>query len=89
MNTYDRLYIGGEWVEPAGTYVLRVHNPATGELVGSAPDGSVPDMDRAVEAARSGTDDRRLGRHARCGIQPRSCDACTHWWSNVPTTWPT
>ncbi len=53
MNTYDRLYIGGEWVEPAGTDVLRVHNPATGELVGSAPDGSVPDMDRAVEAARS------------------------------------
>lgn len=53
MTTYDRLYIGGEWVEPAGTGTLTVINPATGETVGSAPEGTPADMDRAVEAARS------------------------------------
>jgi len=53
VNTYDRLYIGGDWIEPAGSDVLRVHNPATGELVGSTPEGTAADMDRAVEAARS------------------------------------
>lgn len=53
MQTFDRLYIGGEWVEPAGTDVLSVHNPANGELVGSTPEGTAADMDRAIEAARS------------------------------------
>ena len=53
MTTYDRLYIGGDWVEPVGTDVLTVHNPATGEIVGSTPEGTPADMDRAVEAARS------------------------------------
>jgi betaine-aldehyde dehydrogenase len=53
VTTYDRLYIGGDWVEPAGTDVLTVLNPANGEVVGSTPEGTSADMDRAVEAARS------------------------------------
>lgn len=53
MSTYDRLYIGGDWVEPAGADVLTVTNPATGEVVGTTPEGTTADIDRAVEAARS------------------------------------
>jgi len=53
MITYDRLYIGGEWVEPAGSDRLEVVNPATLEVIGSTPEGTAADMDRAVAAARA------------------------------------
>ena len=53
MRSFDRLYIGGEWVQPAGNSVFEVVNPATEEVIGSAPEGVEADMDRAVAAARS------------------------------------
>ncbi len=53
MRSFDRLHIGGEWVQPAGTGVIEVVNPATEEVMGSAPEGTEADMDRAVEAARA------------------------------------
>lgn len=53
MRSFDRLYIGGEWAEPAGTSTFEVVNPATEEVVGSAPEATEADVDRAVEAARS------------------------------------
>ncbi len=53
MHTFDRLYIGGEWVEPASSSTFTVINPATGETVGSTPEAVQADVDRAVEAARS------------------------------------
>jgi aldehyde dehydrogenase (NAD+) len=56
VKSYDRLYIGGDWVEPAGTGLLTVVNPATEEVIGTTPEGSSGDIDRAVEAARSALD---------------------------------
>ncbi len=53
MHTFDRLYIGGDWVTPAGTDTLTVANPATGDAVGTTPEGTAADMDLAVAAARS------------------------------------
>ncbi len=53
MHTFDRLYIGGDWVAPAGSDVLTVVNPATEEVIGTTPEGTVADMDRAVDAARA------------------------------------
>jgi betaine-aldehyde dehydrogenase len=53
MRSFDRLHIGGEWVQPAGTGVIEVVNPATEEVMGSAPEGTEADIDRAVEAARA------------------------------------
>jgi betaine-aldehyde dehydrogenase len=52
MRSFDRLHIGGEWVQPSGTSVIEVVNPTTEEVMGSAPEGTEADMDRAVEAAR-------------------------------------
>ncbi len=52
MKSYDRLYIGGEWVEPSSSAVFEVHSPATGELVGRTPEAQNADIDRAVAAAR-------------------------------------
>lgn len=45
------LYVGGAWIEPQTTATITVVNPATGAEVGTAPDGSVADVDVAVEAA--------------------------------------
>ncbi|MET0419140.1 MAG: aldehyde dehydrogenase family protein, partial [Actinoplanes sp.] len=47
------LHVGGEWTSPAGTDVIEVENPTTGELVGQVPAGTAADVDRAVAAARA------------------------------------
>ena len=52
----DRLYIGGEWVEPAGTGTIEVVNPTSEEVIGRIPEGNAEDADRAVRAARDAFD---------------------------------
>jgi len=52
MQVHDKLYIGGEWVEPAGSGTIDVISPHTEEVIGRVPDGTTTDMDRAVAAAR-------------------------------------
>jgi aldehyde dehydrogenase (NAD+) len=52
----DKLYIGGEWVEPAGHGSIEVVNPTTEEVVGRIPEGTAEDADRAVRAARAAFD---------------------------------
>ena len=52
MKSYDRLFIGGEWVEPSSSAVFDVHSPTTEELVGRVPEAQNADVDRAVAAAR-------------------------------------
>src|SRR5438105_14020661 len=47
-----QLYIGGEWVDATSDDGLEVINPATEETIGSVPQGSIADVDRAVGAAR-------------------------------------
>ena len=54
--TRDKLYIGGEWVDPAGTGTIEVVNPTTEQVIGSVPEGTADDADRAVKAARAAFD---------------------------------
>lgn len=54
---YDKLFIGGKWVEPATERVIEVYSPATGEYVGKVPWASATDVDAACEAARKAFDD--------------------------------
>jgi betaine-aldehyde dehydrogenase len=56
MRTYDKLFIGGEWVEPAGSDTIDVISPHSEELVGRVPEGTEADIDRAVAAARDAFD---------------------------------
>ncbi|MEU8359498.1 aldehyde dehydrogenase [Nonomuraea sp. NPDC048882] len=56
MRRHDKLFIGGEWVAPAGTGTIEVISPHTEEVVGSVPEGTTEDMDRAVAAARQAFD---------------------------------
>jgi aldehyde dehydrogenase (NAD+) len=53
MRTYEKFFIGGEWVEPAGTDTLKVISPSTQEVIGSVPVATAADMDRAVAAAKA------------------------------------
>ncbi len=46
-------YIGGGWVEAAGSESLDDINPATGELVARVPLSNAADVDAAVQAARA------------------------------------
>ncbi|MFZ0666655.1 MAG: aldehyde dehydrogenase [Acidimicrobiales bacterium] len=56
MKSYDKLFIGGEWLAPAGTGTIEVINPTTEEVCGTVPDGSEADIDAAVAAARKAFD---------------------------------
>ena len=57
MSDPGKLFIGGRWVEPAGTGRIPVENPATEEVVAHVPDGTAEDADRAVAAARGAFDE--------------------------------
>ena len=50
---HSQLYIGGEWVDPAGEETIEVVNAASEEVMGRIPAGSAADVDRAVAAARA------------------------------------
>src|SRR6478672_10022954 len=49
----DKLYIGGEWVDPASDETIEVINPSTEEVIGRIPAGTPEDVDKAVKAARA------------------------------------
>jgi betaine-aldehyde dehydrogenase len=57
MQVHEKLFIGGEWVAPAGTDVIDVISPHTEEVVGRVPEGTNADIDRAVAAARTAFDE--------------------------------
>ena len=57
IQVRDKLYIGGEWVDPAGTETIDVVNASTEEVMGRIPQGTPEDVDRAVAAARGGVRD--------------------------------
>jgi len=53
IQVRDKLYIGGEWVDPAGGETIDVVNASTEEVIGRIPQGTPADVDRAVAAART------------------------------------
>ena len=58
MREYDKFYIDGAWVEPDGTGTIDVINASTEEVMGSIPEGTATDIDRAVAAAKAGVQAR-------------------------------
>ncbi|MGI8751384.1 MAG: aldehyde dehydrogenase family protein [Acidimicrobiales bacterium] len=52
MITRDTIYVNGEWVPSAGTGTLPVTNSTTEEVMGTIPEGTPEDVDKAVAAAR-------------------------------------
>ena len=56
VSVHDKLYLNGDWVEPAGKGMLDVINSTTEEVMGRVPEGTPEDINRAVTAARSAFD---------------------------------
>ena len=48
----DTLYIGGRWVPSTGTGTISVIDSTTEAVIGTVPEGTVEDIDRAVAAAQ-------------------------------------
>ena len=64
MREHKQLFIGGEWVDPAGTGTIDVISPHSEDLVGRVPEGTAADIDRAVAVARDAFDNGEWPRLA-------------------------
>ncbi len=51
MDVRDRIYIDGAWVPSAGRGTLEVLDSNTEEVIGTIPEGTAEDVDKAVAAA--------------------------------------
>jgi len=52
-RTYDRLFIGGDWIAPRSGKSFESFDPATDEVWAEVPEGDAADIDAAVAAARA------------------------------------
>jgi len=52
-TAYNKFYINGEWIEPAGRETIDVINPATEEAFATISMGTAEDVDAAAKAARA------------------------------------
>jgi aldehyde dehydrogenase (NAD+) len=57
LQVHDKLYIDGAWVPSAGKGTIDVFDSTDGEVIGTIPDGTADDVDKAVKAARAAFDD--------------------------------
>jgi aldehyde dehydrogenase (NAD+) len=62
------LYIGGGWEPQSGTGSIDVLSASTEDVIGSVPEGTPADVDRAVRAARAAFD----GHWSQTSVQERS-----------------
>jgi acyl-CoA reductase-like NAD-dependent aldehyde dehydrogenase len=68
LQIKDKIFIGGEWVEPSGADPIEVVNPTTEETIGTIPACSPADADRAVAAAREAFESwSQTSRETRAG----------------------
>ena len=74
MRIFDKLFIGGRWMAPAGTGTIEVISPHTEEPVGRVPEAIEADVDAAVAAARLAFDRSdwpRMTPQERCAVVAR------------------
>jgi acyl-CoA reductase-like NAD-dependent aldehyde dehydrogenase len=51
VTTDHRMYVDGKWVDAETGATVEAHNPATGEVIGTVPEGTRDDARRAIAAA--------------------------------------
>ena len=71
MSEHGRMWIGGSWVDAADGAAFEAFSPSTGEVIGTVPEGSREDAQRAIDAANAAAP--RLG--TAVGLRPRGRDA--------------
>ena len=57
LRSFDKVFIGGQWVEPSADSALEVVSPATEEVIATVPEVTAADIDIAVSAARRAFDE--------------------------------
>ncbi|MFC7308512.1 aldehyde dehydrogenase [Streptomyces monticola] len=75
---HQKLFIGGELVDPQGKDVIEVVSPHTEEVIGRVPHAAPADVDRAVAAARRAFDEGpwpRMSLEERIEVVTRIKDA--------------
>jgi acyl-CoA reductase-like NAD-dependent aldehyde dehydrogenase len=76
---HDKLFIGGDWIDPQSDARIEVVSASTEEVIGSVPEASEGDVDAAVAAARAAFDDpngwARWEPAARAEVMERLADA--------------
>jgi acyl-CoA reductase-like NAD-dependent aldehyde dehydrogenase len=53
MSEHVRMWIGGDWVDAEGGATFEATSPSTGEVIGTIPEGTRADAQRAVAAANA------------------------------------
>ncbi|GAB3568974.1 NAD-dependent succinate-semialdehyde dehydrogenase [Amycolatopsis endophytica] len=53
-DSATQLFIDDQWTDAADGRTIPVHNPATGEVIGTVAHAGIPDLERAVESVRRG-----------------------------------
>lgn len=78
LRSWDKLFIGGSWVEPSSRDVIEVVSPVTEQVIATVPDPQVADVDKAVAAAKRAFDEgvwRSRPVNERAGALERVADA--------------
>jgi acyl-CoA reductase-like NAD-dependent aldehyde dehydrogenase len=52
MQTHEKFYINGQWIESNGTEKIQVIDPSTEEICGEVPSGNDDDVNAAIAAAK-------------------------------------
>ncbi|MGH7015642.1 MAG: aldehyde dehydrogenase family protein [Caulobacteraceae bacterium] len=72
MREYMKVYIDGQWVDPASPKSMDVINPANEQVAGRISAGSAADVDKAVKAARRAFESySKTGREERIDLLQR------------------
>jgi acyl-CoA reductase-like NAD-dependent aldehyde dehydrogenase len=53
MQNRDKIYVDGAWVPSTGKGTIEVVNSATEEVIGTIPEGTPDDVDKAAKAAKA------------------------------------
>src|ERR1035437_3145890 len=86
----DKLFIGGEWVDPATDGIFDVVSPSTEEVVAKVSDPSTMDADKAVNAARMAFDLGpwpKMSMDERVAICTRLCDEMERRLDDMNRAW--
>jgi len=87
LQVRDKIFIGGEWVEPSGADPIEVVNSTTEELMGSIPGCTPVDVDKAVEAARDAFESWSLtSRETRAGYLAAIAEGLNERAEEIATT---
>ena len=66
INLDEHLLIGGSWIDATGGARFDVTDPATGNKVGSMPNGTEADVKAAIDAAAAALPSLRPGQARAC-----------------------